>query len=136
MRSPACASVAVTRIAPDGVGSLLAGMWMWDNPDWIRMGDSMRALKTAVIVMAVLIVLGTIGLVIGIIRRLPAPVASIATWPAFASAVLDEPEGTHIAGIVMVHDRLAVQLQGGGADRVVFIDPGTGAVAGRISLTR
>jgi len=31
-------------------------------------------------------------------------------------------------------DRLAVQVQGGGADRVLLIDPRTGAVAGRISL--
>jgi hypothetical protein len=99
------------------------------------MGDGMRALKIAVIVMAVLIVLGTVGLVIGIARRWSAPVASIATLPAPVSAVLDEPVGTHIAGIVAVRDRLAVQLQGGGADRVVLIDPATGAVAGRISLS-
>ena len=35
-----------------------------------------------------------------------------------------------------VRDRLAIQLQGGGADRVVLIDPATGAVTGRISLVR
>jgi hypothetical protein len=35
-----------------------------------------------------------------------------------------------------VRDRLAVRLEGGGADRVVLIDPATGAVAGRISLAR
>jgi len=33
-------------------------------------------------------------------------------------------------------DRLAVQLQGGGADRVVLVDPDSGAVAGRITLGR
>ena len=48
--------------------------------------------------------------------------------------MLDEPVGTRIAGIAAVRDRLAVQLQGGGVDRVVLIDPATGAVAGRISL--
>jgi hypothetical protein len=52
------------------------------------------------------------------------------------SAVLDEPEGTHIAGIVAVRDRLAVQLRGGGVDRVVLIDPATGTIAGRIALAR
>jgi hypothetical protein len=99
------------------------------------MGDGMRALKVAVVVMGVLIVLGTIGLVVGIARRSGTPVA-VATWPAVMAAVLDEPAGTRIAGLAAVRDRLAVQLQGGGADRVVLIDPATGAVAGRISLAR
>jgi hypothetical protein len=100
------------------------------------MGDGMRALKIAVIVMAVLIVLGTMVLVVGIARRWSGPVASIATLPASVSAVLDEPAGTRIAGVAAVRDGLAIQLQGGGADRVVLIDLATGAVAGRISLAR
>ena len=100
----------------------------------------MRALKVAVIVMGVLIVMGTIGLIVGVARRAsaPAPVAAatVAPLPASMAAVLDEPAGTRIAGIVAVRDRLAVELQGGGVDRVVLIDPATGAVAGRISLAR
>jgi hypothetical protein len=100
------------------------------------MGDGMRGLKIAVVVMGVLIGLGTIGLVVGIARRSVAPVVAVATWPAAMAAVLDEPAGTRIAGIVAVRDRLAVQLQGGGADRVVLIDPATGTVAGRIALAR
>ncbi len=88
----------------------------------------MRALKIATIVMGVLIVAGTIVLIIGVARRASMPVA--------VASVLDEPVGTHIAGIAAVRDRLAVQLTGGGLDRVVLIDPGTGAVAGRISLAR
>jgi hypothetical protein len=100
------------------------------------MGDGMRGLKVAVVVMGVLIVLGTIGLVVGIARRPGTPVVAVATWPAAMASVLDEPVGTRIAGIVAVRDRLAVQLQGGGMDRVLLIDPATGAVAGRISLAR
>jgi hypothetical protein len=116
------------------------------------MGDGMRGLKVAVVVMGVLIVLGTIGLAIGIVRRSGAPMVAVAPLPAMTatplpamtaaplpamvSAVLDEPAGTRIAGIVAVRERLAVQLQGGGVDRVVLIDPVTGAVAGRISLAR
>lgn len=101
----------------------------------------MRALKIAVVVMGVLIVVGTVGLVVGIARRSAAPpVASAlpvaAVMPASVASVLDEPAGTHIAGIAAVRDRLAVQLQGGGVDRVVLIDPATGAVAGHISLAR
>lgn len=100
----------------------------------------MRALKIATIVMGVLIVLGTTGLIIGVARH-ASPTAPTAVLPAsglptFVSGVLDEPVGTHIAGIVAVRERLAVQLQGGGADRIVLIDPATGAVAGRISLAR
>jgi hypothetical protein len=101
------------------------------------MGDGMRALKIATIVMGVLIVLGTMALVIGVARRASSgPGPGVAALPASVSAVLDEPAGTRIAGIAAVRDRLAVQLQGGGMDRVVLIDPATGAVAGRISLAR
>jgi hypothetical protein len=100
------------------------------------MGDGMRGLKVAVVVMGVLIVLGTIGLAIGIVRRSGAPVVAVAALPTMVSAVLDEPAGTRIAAIAAVRERLAVQLQGGGVDRVVLIDPVTGTVAGRISLSR
>ena len=111
----------------------------------------MRALKIATIVMGVLIVVGTVGLIIGVARRASAPASSsvaigpagsaspsaaVAPLPAFITMVLDEPAGTRIAGVVALRDRLAVQLAGGGVDRVVLIDPATGAMAGRISLAR
>ena len=96
----------------------------------------MQALKIATIVMGVLIVIGTVGLVIGIARRPPVPGIAVMPLPGFVSAVLDEPDGTSITGISAVRDRLAVQLHGGGADRVVLIDPATGEVAGRLSLAR
>ncbi len=95
----------------------------------------MRALKIAVVAMGVLIVLGTVGLIVGIARRSSTPSAPVvAALPASVSAVLDEPEGTRIATIAAVQDRLAVQLHGGGVDRVVLIDPRSGAVTGHISL--
>jgi hypothetical protein len=100
------------------------------------MGDGMRALKVAVVVMGVLILAGTTALVIGIARRSSMSVAPTAASPVTVSAVLDEPVGTRIAGIVAVRDRLAVQLQGGGVDRVVLIDSATGTIAGHISLAR
>jgi hypothetical protein len=99
-----------------------------------RVGDGMRALKIATIGMGVLIVAGTIVLIVGVVRRSAAPSLADAGFPAVVTAVLEEPQGTRIAGISAVQDRLAVQLQGGGGDRVVLIDPKTGAVAGRISL--
>ncbi len=93
----------------------------------------MRAVKIAAAVMAVLIVLGTTVLIVTVVRRLSAPVAPSMT--ATAAAVLDEPAGTRIAAIAAVGDRLAVQLRGGGPDRIVFVDPHAAAVAGRISLS-
>ena len=100
----------------------------------------MQALKIATIAMGVLIVIGTMALVIVVVRRAAVPVsgpaAAAAALPASVAAVLDEPAGTRIAGIAAVRDRLAVQLQGGGVDRVLLIDPATGSVAGRISLAR
>jgi hypothetical protein len=96
----------------------------------------MRALKIMVVVMAVLIALGTTGLVIAIARRWSSPAPSIAQLPAWVSAALDEPVGTHIVGIAAIRDQLAVQLQGGGTDRVVLIDPATGMVTGRVLLNR
>ncbi len=94
----------------------------------------MRALKIATIVMGVLIVLGTTVILVTIVKRTMSGPAGLPE-KAFA-AVLDEPAGTAIVGIAAVRDRLAVQLHGGGVDRVVLIDPASGAVVGRIALAR
>src|SRR5665811_1359488 len=98
------------------------------------MGGGMRAIKIATIAMGVLILLGTTVILVTIIRR---TVSGPSALPekAFA-AVLDEPEGTAVAGIASVRDRLAVRLRGGGPDRLLLIDPASGTVVGRISLTR
>ena len=80
--------------------------------------------------MAVLIVVGTTALLVVIARR-----ARMARRRGGAdAAVLDEPAGTQIAGIAAAGIGWRVQLQGGGPDRVVLVDPRTGAVAGRIGL--
>ncbi len=90
----------------------------------------MRFLKVLSVAMGVLILAGTTVLVVVIARRIggggtPAPPIAL---------LLDEPEGTRIAAIASAGDRLAMQLQGGGPDRVVLIDPRTGRVVGRIGL--
>ena len=90
----------------------------------------MAFLKVAVVVMAVLIVGGTATLIVLVAKRSTAP----AGLPDVVTAVLQEPEGSRIAAIAALQDRLAIQVQGGGTDRVLLIDPRTGAVAGRISL--
>ncbi len=87
-------------------------------------------LKVAVVVMGVLIVVGTGTLIALVAMRAAAPTG----LPGVFTAVLQEPEGARIVGIAALADRLALQVQGGGTDRVVLVDPKTGAVAGRISL--
>lgn len=90
----------------------------------------MQGVKAAAILMGVLIVLGVGVIGVTIVRRLSAPV------PGVYSVVLDEVVGTRIGSVATAGDRLAVLLQGGGPDRVVVIDPRSGAVAGRVGLAR
>jgi hypothetical protein len=89
-------------------------------------------LKIAVVVMGVLIVVGVVVLVVAITQR----VGTLAVGGAAGPVVLDEPAGTHIAGVSMLPDRLAVQLQGGGPDRVVVVDSRSGRVIARVGLSR
>ena len=93
----------------------------------------MRALMVAVIVMGVLIVGGVATIVVTVVSRMASPGASAG---AATQALLDEPAGSHIAGIAAVPDRVAVQLQGGGLDRVVVVDTRAGRVIARIGLAR
>ncbi|HVY17883.1 MAG TPA: DUF6476 family protein [Rhodopila sp.] len=95
----------------------------------------MRALKIATVVMGVLIVGGTIVLLVALARRGSAPSVPVPIpAPAHVAVTLPEPEGTRIVSVTATQDRLAVQLQGGGPDRILLLDPRSGAVAGRISL--
>lgn len=101
-------------------------------------GKGMQALKVLTIVMAVMILAGT-GVLVAVIGHRVASRSSGGApdgGEAPIALVLDEPAGTRIAGIAAAGDRLAVQLQGGGGDRVVLVDPHSGAVAGRITLAR
>ena len=90
----------------------------------------MRGLKAAVIVMAVLIVAGVTTLAIVLVQRVSAPA------PAVGDVVLDEPEGTRIVATAALADRVVMQLQGGGPDRVVVVDLRSGRVTGRIGLKK
>ena len=101
----------------------------------------MRGLMAAVIGMGILIVAGVTVLVVVMVQRMSAPLAVnasvVETVPGLASAKLeDEPAGTHIAAIALAGDRLALQLAGGGPDRVVVVDARTGRVLARTGLAR
>jgi hypothetical protein len=95
----------------------------------------MRWLKVLVVVMGVMIVAGTATLGVLIFRRLGGAHGP-PSGGAVASVLLDEPAGTRIASVAGLGDRLVVQLQGGGPDRVVVIDPRSGLTAARIGLAR
>ncbi len=86
----------------------------------------MRGLKILTVVMAVLIVVGVVTLGVVMTRRLGGLVAGA------ADTRLGEPDGTEIAGIAATADRVALQLRGGGPDRVVLVDAKTGKPVGRI----
>ncbi|HEY5301347.1 MAG TPA: hypothetical protein VIJ55_11785 [Acetobacteraceae bacterium] len=98
----------------------------------------MRALKAATIVMGILIVVGTAVLIAVIFKRAnaPHPAAGGGLVPSAArfATMLHEPAGTRITGLAAIGDALALSLQGGGADRVILIDPRTGETRGRITL--
>jgi Na+(H+)/acetate symporter ActP len=101
------------------------------------MGGGMRAVTIATIAMGVLILLGTTVILVTIVKRtmtVPLGTGPVGMPEKPFATVLDEPAGTSIVGIASVRDRLAVQLHGGGTDRVVMIDPVSGAVVGRIGL--
>ncbi len=100
------------------------------------MDRGMGTLKWAVIVMGVLILLGTTAMIVVLFKRASgtAPTATaraLAPGMAFRT-MLDEPEGTAIVSVTASSDRLVVQLRGGGADRVIVVDPVSGAILGRI----
>ncbi len=80
--------------------------------------------------MGVLIVAGTVGLFVVLAKRMSAGSAPI------ASVLLDEPAGTRIAGASAGADGIAVQLAGGGPDRVVLVDIRSGRVLGHVALAR
>ena len=97
------------------------------------MQRNMRLLMAVTIGMGVLILLGTTVVILTIAHRMTGPRARPERT---ISLHLDEPAGTRIGGIAGAGDRVAVELQGGGTDRIVLIDPDTGAVTGRITLGR
>ena len=104
---------------------------------------TIRALKILVAVMGVAIIAGTATLGVLIVKRLrggeAAPIAATMA-PVIAPGAtllrqLDEPGGTSIVGITLSADRLAIQLRGGGTDRVLLLDSRTGLLIARIALT-
>jgi len=98
-----------------------------------------RGLMAAVIGMGILIVAGVTVLVVVMVQRMsvpPPPIASAVVADPAAEHPLDETAGTRIAGMSLAGDHLALQLAGGGPDRVVVVDTRTGRIILRTGLAR
>ncbi len=95
-----------------------------------------KGLLGLVVGLGILIVAG-FGVVVATLahRMIEGGHRSAVTPPAQTTAALGEPPGTRIGSLVAAGDRLAVLLQGGGADRVVLLDPRDGTRLGTIVLT-
>ncbi|HQT63685.1 MAG: hypothetical protein B7Z75_08165 [Acidocella sp. 20-57-95] len=101
--------------------------------------DNLRGLKALVTVLGVLIVLGTAFVIGTVIKRFYAkPVAASMTMPVSAvipgeSQVVLPPgalaPGDHIAGIAGAGGVFAVWVSGAGGDRLLLLNPQTGAVS-------
>ncbi len=103
----------------------------------------MRALKITVVVLGILIVIAFAALIYGIVQgwgsldasaRAPAAIrAPIAgTSAAWGRIGLGLPEGTRIESVTAAGNLIVLHLRGasGGEERLVVVDPTTGAVIG------
>ncbi len=90
----------------------------------------MRWLMMAVVVMGVLIVAGVVTIGMVLFQRMSPGAAAI------AARCSTSPPARALPAPRWGPDRLAVQLQGGGPDRVVLVDTKAGRVLGRVSLAR
>ncbi|KAA2212776.1 DUF6476 family protein [Teichococcus oryzae] len=90
----------------------------------------MRGLKILVAVMGVLIIIGTVGLVVGIVQKLntaalePAAETQDMPLPALTTDLeLGQPSGTRIGGIAALQGRLAVWVERPDGARILMVDP-------------
>jgi len=91
---------------------------------------SYRGLLALVIILGVLIVVGTIGLIVGAILRARGSTQEPAAYAARVMA-----PGERIESATMEGGRILLRLSGGAnGDELVVIDSGTGRVAGRIAV--
>jgi hypothetical protein len=87
----------------------------------------MAVLKTLVVLMGVLIVLGT-GFLVYTLSTGFRPGASY-------SATIELPAGASVAGLVGLGDRLALRVtQPGAPERILIVDPARGRVLGTLTV--
>jgi len=99
----------------------------------------MRALKTLVVVMGVMLVIGFVALIVAIAERVskkePLRAAAPAAEQAFTAAPIELPSGAHIESMSAGTDRLVLDLAlAGGEHRLLVIDMATGRILVTIPL--
>ncbi len=88
-----------------------------------------KGVAALAIVMGVLLIAGTALLGVLILRRMEH------TMPARGIFSLREPAGTRLIGIADTGHGLALAVTGGGADRVIVLDPVTLRPRAEVTLT-
>lgn len=95
----------------------------------------MRALKIAVIVMGVLLVVGTVALIAAIATRASHKSSEPASRPEYAAPPIDLPAGSRIEAMTAGPDRLVIDLLlVDGTRQLLIINLATGRRLGAIPL--
>jgi hypothetical protein len=92
--------------------------------------EKTRPLLIMVIAMGVLILLVTTVVVVKLVKDMVMAPASV----TLTTAMLRQPAGSHIVTITAVDGRLGVLVEGGGPDRILFVEPGSGRIGGQLML--
>jgi len=95
-----------------------------------------RALKFAVGLMGVLIVVGVVVLVVMVVQRAGKAIPAAAPAGPAVELSLGQPAGSRIAGIAPGYEgRVALWVQRPDGERLVIVDTRTGAALGVIRLS-
>lgn len=103
-------------------------------------GPGVRALKIAVVVMGIMIVLGVLAVIGRIVylanQRSAQGVSAVPAGSArlSANARLALPAGAQVRQISLSGDRLAVHYEAAGASGIAVLDLATGAVLSRVDV--
>ncbi|MBW4023460.1 MAG: hypothetical protein HIU92_10040 [Proteobacteria bacterium] len=93
--------------------------------------EKARPLLIAVIAMGVLIVVVTTVVIVKLVKDIVSGPSAPVT---LTTTMLHQPAGSHIVSIAAVDGRLSVLVEGGGPDRILLVEPGSGRVAGELML--
>lgn len=104
----------------------------------------MKALKTLVIGMGLLIVIGIALVGYGLTRSKPQPGATVADTQArtavpeaksgYFTSELPVPKGAHLEQVTAAGDRLVLRFSSPEGERLVLLDARTGQLAGTVAL--
>lgn len=100
----------------------------------------MKAIKALVAFMGVLLIAGLALLGWGLYSQAgkmatKSKPRSVAAADDFGAVAVPVPAGARIDQVLVAGDRLVLRLAGAGAERLVVLDPASGAVAGSFVLT-